>query len=102
MIEYKLLNLLLCSYNLYIKQPNKKLFCCRTQILNEENRKVVERSMEPEKIFTDSFVTENIDGRKVNITRKVSSRKVEKIIYLDQVMFVQNKDRMLLVLLILD
>jgi len=47
--------------------------------------------MEPEKVFTDSFITEDSDGRKVNVTRKISSRKVKRIIYLEQVCyFFQN------------
>lgn len=44
--------------------------------------------MEPEKVFSDSFITEDIDGRKVNITRKVSSRKVKRITYSDLVIFI--------------
>lgn len=52
---------------------------------------VVERLIEPEKVFTDSFVTENIDGHKVNITRKVSTRKVQRIIYSDQVISINTK-----------
>lgn len=52
---------------------------------------VVERLIEPEKLFTDSFVTENIDGHKVNVTRQVSTRKVKRIIYSDQVIIINTK-----------
>ncbi|XP_060871148.1 ATP-dependent translocase ABCB1-like [Metopolophium dirhodum] len=45
---------------------------------------VLEKCIEPEKVFTDSFITEDSDGRKVNVTRKISSRKVKRIIYLEQ------------------
>lgn len=45
---------------------------------------VLERFIEPENVFTDSFITEDNDGRKVNVTRKISSRKVKRIIYLEQ------------------
>lgn len=33
----------------------------------------------------DSFITEEIDGRKLSITRQVSSRKIQRIIYSDLV-----------------
>lgn len=33
----------------------------------------------------DSFITEDIDGRKVSVTRQVSSRKIQRIIYSDLV-----------------
>ncbi|XP_016663132.1 multidrug resistance protein 1A isoform X2 [Acyrthosiphon pisum] len=45
---------------------------------------VLEKCIEPEQVFTDSFITEDKDGRKVNVTRKISSRKVKRIIYLEQ------------------
>lgn len=52
---------------------------------------VIERFIEPETLFTDSFITENTDGRKVNVTRQVSSRKVKRIIYSDQVILINTK-----------
>ncbi|XP_060833703.1 ATP-dependent translocase ABCB1-like isoform X3 [Rhopalosiphum padi] len=55
-----------------------------TEIITTKKVSVLEKFIEPEKIFTDSFITEDSDGRKVNVTRKVSSRKVKRIIYLEQ------------------
>lgn len=47
--------------------------------------KFVEKCIEPEKVFFDSFITEDSDGRKVNVSRKICSRTVKRIIYLEQV-----------------
>lgn len=33
----------------------------------------------------DSFITEDIDGRKLSVTRQVSSHKIERMIYSDLV-----------------
>lgn len=55
-----------------------------TEIETTKKISVLEKCIEPEKVFTDSFITEDSDGRKVNITRKISSRKVKRIIYLEQ------------------
>lgn len=41
--------------------------------------------IEPEKVTTDNFITEGNDGRKINVSRKVSSHKVKRMIYSDQV-----------------
>jgi len=60
----------------------------KTALETTKKISIVESVIEPEKVFTDSFITEDIDGRKVNVTRKISSRKVTRIIYSDQVMFV--------------
>lgn len=77
-----------------------KLFCIRVQTKSEKegteippkNVTVIEKCIEPEKVFSDSFITEDIDGRKVNITRKVSSRKVKRITYSDLVIFITKKN----------
>lgn len=70
------------------------MFYFRTQPVTEVNGdapktakkvSVSEKIIEPEKTFMDSFITEDIDGRKLSITRQVSSRIVERIIYSDLV-----------------
>ncbi|XP_025418287.1 multidrug resistance protein 1-like [Sipha flava] len=48
-----------------------------------KNISVIEKCIEPEKLFSDSFITEDTDGRKVNVTRKISSRKMKRITYSD-------------------
>ncbi|KAL5234824.1 hypothetical protein ACI65C_002234 [Semiaphis heraclei] len=55
-----------------------------TEIKTSKKVSVLEKCIEPEKVFTDSFITEDGDGRKVNVTRQISSHKVKRIIYLEQ------------------
>lgn len=80
--------------NIFIYFFNIKLIYFRDQPINDGDNteitttkkvSVVEKCLEPEKVFMDSFITEGSDGRKVNVTRKISSRKVKRIIYLEQV-----------------
>jgi len=62
-----------------------------TEIKTTKKVSILEKCIEPEKVLTDSFITEDGDGRKVNVTRQISSRKVKRIIYLEQVCyFYQN------------
>lgn len=56
-----------------------------TTLETTKKKSIVESFVEPEKVFTDSFITEDVDGRKVNVTRRISSRKVKRIVYSDQV-----------------
>ncbi|XP_022176201.1 multidrug resistance protein 1B-like isoform X3 [Myzus persicae] len=55
-----------------------------TELKTTKNVTVIEKCIEPETVFMDSFITEDSDGRKINVTKKISSRKVKRIIYLDQ------------------
>lgn len=75
---------------------NLKLIYFRNQVIIEsdntelkttKNVTVIEKCIEPETVFMDSFITEDSDGRKINVTKKISSRKVKRIIYLDQVCY---------------
>lgn len=59
-----------------------------TELKKTKKKSIIESLIEPEKVITDSFITEDTDGRKVNVTRKISTRKVKRIIYSDQVIFV--------------
>ncbi|XP_025201296.1 multidrug resistance protein 1A-like isoform X2 [Melanaphis sacchari] len=55
-----------------------------TEIITTRKTSVLEKFIEPENVVTDNFFTENSDGFIVNVTRKISSRKVKRIIYLEQ------------------
>lgn len=57
------------------------------ELKTTKNLSVIEKCIEPETLLTDSFITEDSDGRKVNVTRQISSRKVKRIIYLEDVCY---------------
>jgi hypothetical protein len=76
-----------------------KLFFVRVQTETDKetetkpkNISVIEKCIEPEKLFSDSFITEDTDGRKVNVTRKISSRKMKRITYSDLVIFIVEEN----------
>lgn len=49
------------------------------------NESVIEKYIEPEKLFTDSFNTECSDSDNLNFNRNVISHKVKQNKYTDQV-----------------
>lgn len=53
--------------------------------MSTKNVSVVEKSIGPEKAYTDSFMTEDSDGHKISVTRNIVSRRVKRIIYSDGV-----------------
>ncbi|XP_050434282.1 ATP-dependent translocase ABCB1-like [Adelges cooleyi] len=54
-----------------------------TKTVKKSSFIVNENEEEPEKVYSDSYVVEGSDGRKMSVTRKVSTRQVKRMIYSD-------------------
>lgn len=57
-----------------------------------ESISIFESIEEPEKLDSfDKFTVEDFDGRTISVTQKVTTSKIKRIIYSDQVIFIHHR-----------